>query len=196
MKLIWNLLALFGLAIVALLVVAVIKIGPSSLANLADFDPEAASTYATIGEGLLETGSAPDATVWKVPVKQGLSAADVEQTMRFVANEHNIKNVGELPLYKEVEAITGKPFRFMKVYMFCNPVTAADMLELSDAFSAYLPCRISMVEDKQGKLWLYTLNMDLMIHGGKSLPPGLKAEATQVKDIILDIMKRGASGEF
>jgi len=196
MKLIWNLFALLGLALVVLLVVAVVKIGPSSLANLGKFDPEAASTYAEIGEALIETGSAPDATVWKMPVKDGLTADDVEQTMRFVANEHNIKNVGELPLYKEVEAITGKPFRFMKVYMFCNAMTAANMLELSDAFSAYLPCRVSMVEDKQGKLWLYTLNMDLMIHGGKTLPPELKTEATEVKDIILDIMKRGANGEF
>jgi hypothetical protein len=194
-KLIWNLLALVGLLVAVLLVVALFKLGPS-VTNLAEFDKKAASVYADIGEALIETGTGPDATVWKIPVEDGLTATEVEDTMRFVANEHNIKNVGELPLYKEVEAISGKPFRFMQVYMFCNAMTAARMLELSDAFSAYLPCRISMVEDKQGKLWLYTLNMDLMIHGGKELPPDLKAEAIQVKDIILDIMNRGASGEF
>lgn len=195
MKLIWNLLAVLGLAVVVLLIVGLVKLGPS-VSNLAKFDPQAVATYAAIGKKLVETGSAPEATVWKVAVKDGLTADEVEQTMRFVANEHNIKNVGELPLYKEVEAVSGKPFRFLKVYMFCNAMTAARMVELSDAFSAYLPCRISLVEDTQGKLWLYTLNMDLMIHGGTPLTPELTAEATQVKETILDIMNRGASGDF
>ncbi|NNG13217.1 MAG: DUF302 domain-containing protein, partial [Halobacteria archaeon] len=70
------------------------------------------------------------------------------------------------------------------------------MVEYSDAFSAYLPCRVSLIEDSDGKLWLYTLNMDMMIHGGKTLPDELKAEANGVKDTILDIMNRGATGEF
>jgi len=195
-KLLWNLLALLGLAVVALLIMAVVTVGPSSVTQLADFDREALSTYGDIARELVITGNSADATVWKIPVKDGLTAEEVEDTMRFVANEHNIKNVGELPLYKEVEAMSGKPFRFMKVYMFCNAMTAARMLEASDAFAAYLPCRIAMVEDKTGKLWLYTLNMDLMIHGGKTLPPELKDEAMQVKETILDIMKRGASGDF
>ena len=53
-----------------------------------------------------------------------------------------------------------------------------------------------MVEDKTGKLWLYTLNLDMMIHGGTALPPDLMEEALRVKDIILDIMNRGAEGDF
>ncbi|WP_245832134.1 DUF302 domain-containing protein [Solemya velesiana gill symbiont] len=80
--------------------------------------------------------------------------------------------------------------------MFCNSLTAARMLDYHDAFSAYLPCRITLIEDKQGKLWLIALNMDLMIHGGEPLPPELKEEALQVKEMILDIMKRGAEGDF
>ena len=116
--------------------------------------------------------------------------------MRSVANEHNIKNVGELPLSKQVEAMTGKPYRVIGIYMFCNPITATRMLDYSDAFSAYLPCRVAMVEDKQGKVWLYTLNMDMMIYGGTPLPPALKEEALSVKNIILDIMHRGAAGDF
>jgi uncharacterized protein (DUF302 family) len=75
-------------------------------------------------------------------------------------------------------------------------MTAARMIDYSDAFSAYLPCRITLLEDTSGKLWLYTLNMDLMIHGGEELPPALKEEALKVKEIILDIMNRGAAGEF
>jgi hypothetical protein len=38
--------------------------------------------------------------------------------------------------------------------------------------------------------------MDMMIHGGTELPPELFEEASEVKKIILDIMNRGAEGEF
>jgi uncharacterized protein (DUF302 family) len=84
----------------------------------------------------------------------------------------------------------------VKIYLFCNSLIAARMLDYSDAYSAYLPCRITLLEDAQGKLWLIALNMDMMIYGGKPLPPELKEEAMKVKEYILDIMNRGAKGEF
>ena len=195
MRLLWNLIGLFGLAVLIVIIVAIVQVGPA-ITNVASFDNQALTTYSDIARTLIKTGNGAEATVWKVPVEDGLSPEDVEQTMKFVANEHNIKNVGELPLYKEVEAMSGKPYRFIKIYMFCNAMTAARMIDYSDAFSAYLPCRITLLEDTSGKLWLYTLNMDLMIHGGQELPPALKEEALQVKEIILDIMNRGAAGEF
>jgi uncharacterized protein (DUF302 family) len=194
-RLIWNLLALIGLLLVAGMIYMATQLG-ENLTNLRSFDSKAPEVYLDMAEKLIETGNAAEATVWKVPVQEGLGWQDVEQTMRFVANEHNIKNVGELPLSEQVAAMTGKPQRFLKIYMFCNPLTAANMFDYSVAFSAYLPCRISLIEDPQGKLWLYTLNMDMMIHGGKTLPEALKEEAIGVKDTILDIMNRGATGEF
>ena len=194
-RLLWNLLALIGLLLVAGMIYMATQLG-ENLTNLRSFDSKAPEVYLDMAKKLIETGNAAEATVWKVPVKEGLDWEEVEQTMRFVANEHNIKNVGELPLSEQVKAMTGKPQRFLKIYMFCNPLTAADMFDYSVAFSAYLPCRISLIEDPQGKLWLYTLNMDMMIHGGKVLPEALKEEAISVKDTILDIMNRGATGEF
>ena len=194
-KLIWNLLALLGLVIVAGIVALGVQQG-SSIMNLKNFDPKSAEVYMNMAKTLIETGNAAEATVWKVPVEEGLSWEEVEDTMRFVANEHNIKNVGELPLSEQVQLMTGEEQRFLKIYMFCNPLTAANMFEYSVAFSAYLPCRISLIEDTDGKLWIYTLNMDMMIHGGTPLPEELRAEAIQVKEIMLDIMNRGASGEF
>jgi len=200
-KLIWNLLALAGLAIVAgiIWVAVTYDFGLQNfkdLANLKHFDPKAAEVYVDMTKSLLASGNGAEATVWKVPVEEGLSAEDVEDAMRSVANERNFKNVGELPLSEQVAAMTGKDQRFWKIYMFCDPLTAAKMIDYSDAFSAYLPCRIALVEDKTGQLWLYTLNMDMMIHGGTELPDELYEEATKVKEIILEIMNRGAAGEF
>ncbi len=190
-----NLFALVGFIAIVAVIFATVKMGPM-MQTFDSFDDRAIDVYSNMMEKILETGNAAEATVWKVPVDEGLSAEEVEETMKFVANEHNIKNVGELPLSEQVEAMSGEKSRFFKIYMFCNAMTAAQMLEYSDAYSAYLPCRVSMVEDKQGKLWLYSLNMDAMIYGGTPLPPALKEEAEGVKTIILDIMNRGAEGDF
>ena len=187
-----NLLALIG--IISIVISGGIYF--KSKAVLSEFDPGALDTYTELFTNILKTRDAATATVWKFKVEEGLSAEDVEETMKFVANEHNIAKVGELPLSQDISAKLGKDYRFVKIFLFCNSLTAAKMLDYNDAFSAYLPCRITLVEDTSGQLWVYSLNMDLMIHGGKTLPAELKAEAEGVKRIILDIMKRGAEGDF
>lgn len=159
-------------------------------------DPNARQVYAQMWQRLKETGTSADATVWKVPLAEGISPEEAEETMSFVANSHNIMNVGELPLSEQVGQMVGEEQRFLKIYQYCDPRTAMKMVDYADAFSAYLPCRIAMVEDRQGKYALYSLNMDLMISGGKTLPPDLLEEANRVREIIRDIMERGATGEF
>ena len=190
-----NLFALVGFIAVVAGIYGAVKMAPMMQA-FEELDEKAIDVYAEMVEKLLETGNAAEATIWKVQVEEDLSIEDVDETVKAVANELNIKNVGELPLSSQVEAMTGEKSRFFKIYMFCNALTAAQMLDYSDAYSAYLPCRVSLVEDKQGKLWLYSLNMDAMIYGGKPLPPALKEEAMGVKAIILEIMNRGAEGDF
>lgn len=195
MNAIRNILALVGVLAIAGIVWAVIVIMPFYSA-VQGFDPKALATYEDMFATLLKTGNAAEATVWKRQVKDGLSVADVEDVMKSVSVELNIKNVGELPLSQQVEAMTGQKQRFLKIYMYCNPLTAAKMIEYNDAYSAYLPCRLSLVQDKQGKLWIYSLNMDMMIHGGKPLPHDLKLEAEHVKKVIETIMQRASLGEF
>jgi uncharacterized protein (DUF302 family) len=192
MRFIKNIFALIGL----LAVVVIIGVYAKFNSSLEGFDPGAKSMFVEFTQSLLKNKSAAEASIWKIPVKEDLSAEDVEETMKFVANEHNMSNVGELPLSKDIEAKLGKPYRVVKIFLFCNSLTAAKMLDYSDAYSAYLPCRITLIEDKEGKLWLISLNMDMMIYGGEPLPPELKAEAIKVKEYILDIMNRGASGDF
>ncbi len=190
-----NLLAILGLVAIIAAGYAMVKLQPA-LTTIGEFDDNALDVVAEMGARLVETGNMAEASVWKIPVDEGMTADEVEETMKFVANEHNFKNVGEMPLYKEVEAMSGKPYRYVKIFMFCNALTASRMLDYNDAFSSYLPCRITLIEDTEGKLWLYTLNMDGMIYGGKPLPAELKEEAENVKETILDIMNRGATGEF
>lgn len=62
------------------------------------------------------------ATTWERKVKAGVTANDIEQILRGVASERNMKEVGILPLSKELEARTGTKQKLLTVYSFCTSV--------------------------------------------------------------------------
>lgn len=135
------------------------------------------------------------ATTWERKVKPGVTLEQIEQSLASISSEMNIRDVGQLPLSKELENRTGKPQKLLKVYNFCNPFTARKMVDFSPHMAAYLPCRITLVEKDDG-LWMYTLNMDMMIRMGRKLPPDLKADALKVREAIWAMMERGSQGDF
>ncbi len=160
------------------------------------FDPQAPAVYWNMAMRLAETGNSAEATVWKRKVAEGLTFEDVDESIQSVALEQNIRDVGNLPLGDQVGLMMGSDWRKLKIYLYCNPLTAAKMVEHSEAYSAYLPCRVALVEDDNGDLWIYSLDMDMMIHGGKPLPDDLLQEALQVKQTILTILNDAAEGSF
>ena len=190
-----NILAVLGLLTIIVMVVAAVKLQPV-VEKINTFDERAVDTYVGFVKRLINSGSAVDAMIVKYKVAEEVTAEDLNTSILSIANELNIKNVGELPLSKQVVAMSGKPYRYVKIYLLCNAMTAASMLNYNDAYSAFLPCRISVVEDEQGELWIYTLDMDLMIYGGQPIPPALKAEAITVRDTLTEIMQRASEGDF
>ena len=133
-------------------------------------------------------------TVIKVAVAQGVSMDDAVESMKLRANELNIKLVAELPLSKQIKAMGGKSKR-IAIYQFCDALTAQKMVEYNIYFAAYLPCRISLVEDKNSKAWLLMMDMDMLINSPK-LDKSLRKEATRVRDQLLEIMQAGANGDL
>jgi uncharacterized protein (DUF302 family) len=135
------------------------------------------------------------ATTWERRAAPGVTVEQIEQAFASVAAEYNLRAVGELPLSKELEARTGQPQKFLKVYSYCNPSTARRMLDFSPHMAAFLPCRVTVMEREDG-LWLYTLNMDMMTRMGRRMPAELKAETGRVRDAVRAMLDRGAAGEF
>lgn len=135
------------------------------------------------------------ATTWERKVAKGVTPNDIEQILKQVATERNMKDVGTLPLSKELEARTGQKQKLLTVYSFCTPTTARRMVDFSPHMAAYLPCRVTVVEKEDG-LWLYTLNMDMMVKMGRKLPSPLKEEANAVRDTIWEMMERASKGEI
>lgn len=179
-----------------LLALVVMTTGCGTISTIGKLEDGAGGEASRMWDRWVEAeGDIAVATTWERKVKAGVTVNDIEQVLTQIAAERNMKGVGDLPLSKELEARTGKPQKFLKVYSFCTPGTAREMVDFSPHMAAYLPCRITVVEKEDG-LWMYTLNMDMMVKMGRKLPSPLKENAWKVRDTIWEMMERGSKGEF
>lgn len=151
-------------------------------------------TYANESKSKPSAGGAIAQNVVKMPLRDGVSLDDAVQSMKIRANNLNMKLVGEMPLSKQLQAM-GEKSRRIEIYQFCDPLMAKKMVEANLDFAAYLPCRITLVEDAKGKGWLIMMNLDPLINGS-GLSPELKKDATKVRDTLTDIMQAGAKGDW
>lgn len=162
-----------------------------------DLDPKAMDVYSEMYDKFVESGGDMGAaTVWHMEVDEGLTKEDIKMSIESAAVGSGLANVGEMPLSKQLELETGEEQRYLMIYQYCSPQIARLAVNFSPYFSAYLPCRIAVVEDDEGRYHLYGLNMDMFVHGGREMPEKLKKEATHVRDTMYKMMEAGASGGF
>lgn len=130
----------------------------------------------------------------RVQIQDGVSFDDAIESMKLRANQHNLKFVGASPLYKEIEALTGKPSRRMEIFSFCDGLVAQQMITADPAMISFMPCRIAMVEDAQGKRWIISMMLDdEMI---RALPADIRKNAERVMNSMKDIMLAASNGDL
>jgi uncharacterized protein (DUF302 family) len=182
--------------LVAATVASLMLSGCGTIGTMAKLESGAGAEASRMWDRWVEgNGDIAVATTWERKVAKGVTPNDIEQILKQVATERNMKDVGTLPLSKELEARTGQKQKLLTVYSFCTPTTARRMVDFSPHMAAYLPCRVTVVEKEDG-LWLYTLNMDMMVKMGRKLPSPLKEEANAVRDTIWEMMERASKGEI
>jgi hypothetical protein len=192
MNVLRNIFAVIGLLALAALVAAWIAF--QSFASR--LDPEAFRVFGEVGEKYMKDLDPGTAFVRVERVKDGLSPKDVADSLKSLATQQNLLFVGEAPFYKQVEAVTGKPYRYIAFYSFCDARVGAQMADYNNTYTAFMPCRIALVQDPNGTLWLQMMDLDLLIHGGKPLPPELKAGAIKVREALDAVIRGAAQGEF
>lgn len=135
--------------------------------------------------------------IYKLKIKPGVSLDEAADSMRLRANALNLQLVAELPMSRQVEAVTGKPQRTITIFQFCDAVLARDLIETNMDFSIYMPCRIALIEDASGQGWLVMMDVSIdAVAQEKRLSPTLKARITAVRNALIDIMQAGAGGDL
>lgn len=154
-------------------------------------------TYAAdvTGKSIAATAAMPG--VYKVALAKGVSMDDAVESMKLRANALNLKLVAELPLSSQVEAMIGGKQRRMAIYQFCDALTAKDLVALNIDFAVFLPCRIALIEDKNGQAWLIMMDMDVKALAKQSkMPAALEQKVTTVRNDLIEIMNAGANGDL
>lgn len=188
-----KLVNLFKVALVAASISTLSGCGTiNAISNLND---GAGDTFMQIWDKWVKSdGDIAEATMWEVKVDDGVTLEDVIDSINSVGIKHNLKNVGELPLSEELKA-RGIKSGVIHVMSFCNPETARKMVDFSPAMGGFLPCRVNIIEKKDG-LHIYSMNMDMAIKMGRKMPPELEKATMDVRNTIWEMLQNGKTGAF
>jgi len=186
-----------GLVVVGALIFAFVKFDlADKIGKASKLDPRAMGAYANMFEKVLDTGRSTEAMVRKVKINPDVSTEDVIEAMKSIATDANMVQVGDskMQIKSSIKDEGGK--RYIRILHYCSPSIAEKFIGYSEAFGAFMPCRILIVEDDNGDRWLYTMAMELMLFGGETLPPEMMKLAEHVRDTMYSMMDKGAEGDF
>ena len=191
-----TLLSILGAIFLAILIFAGVTFG-GKISQVKSLDPAAMGEYMKMFGKVLETGNSAEAMIRKVKINDDISNEDVVENMNSLAEENNFLVVGDAKMNIEssLKATGNKDDRYIRILSYCSPSIAKQFLSYSQAFGAFMPCRVLIVEDDNGDRWLYTMAMELLISGGKTLPPEMLEMASHVRSLMYGIMDSAATGE-
>lgn len=135
-------------------------------------------------------------------VDEDITFEDAVDAMKLRANEINFKLVGHNQVWLDVRAISGDENtpRF-EILQFCDAMVGRRVLDHVPEFAVFLPCRIALVEDADGRLWVMTLDwdvawLDYAQNPNSVLDADLREEAARIRDGMRYIMDGAVTGDF
>jgi uncharacterized protein (DUF302 family) len=89
----------------------------------------------------------------------------------------------------------------VEILQYCDAAVGRRMLDYSPEFVIFIPCRIAVIEDASGDIWLMTMDWDvswlaMAWHPDSKLNDQLKNDAVRIRDAMEQIMQAGAKGEW
>lgn len=113
-----------------------------------------------------------------------------DQAVEMIKNEaeHEGWSVPAIHDLQQSLAKSGKHVKPVKVIEVCKPQYSGQMLELNDEriMSVMMPCRISVYEKNDGKVYVSLLNGSVMAEG---LPDNISRVMKEASDATFEIVK-------
>ncbi len=197
-----NILTLIGAIVVAGLIFAFVKFDLGTrLEQINKLDPKAIPEYMQMFDKVLTTGDPAKGMVRKVKmiIPEGMTKKEaIENAIEIMdetGEEFGLAMVDSKLMSRGEKDEDGKYQPYIRIRSYCSKTIAQIFLTHSPEFIGFMPCRIGMVEDKNGDIWLYTMSMELMINGGQVLPPRLLKLANEVRKGMYTMMAKGSIGE-
>jgi hypothetical protein len=196
MKLIKGFLTLIGAIVVIAAIIGAVTVGP----KIAKLDSQALPEYMKMFDKVLTTGDPAKGMVHRVKmvIPEDMTKAEAFENaieiMDEVGSEYGLAMVDSKTMPRG-----GKLFRdgglLTHIRSYCSPAIADKFLSHSGEFIGFMPCRIGIIEEANGDIYIYTMGLELMINGGHTLPPKLLKLANEVKEGMYAMMNKGAAGD-
>lgn len=192
MKILKNILSVIGGVVILGIVFAFFKFDLGvRIKQATDLDPKAMGLYMMMADDVLTTGDSAKAMIRRIKVDKDVDIEDVVETLNSVATDKNL-----LVVANSLMSGGSKGGKYIRIISYCNPHIAKQFINHSMAYSAFMPCRVAIVEDDDGNIWLYTMDLGLMIAGGHTLPPKLLDQAKYIESTMYEMMDKAAKGDF
>lgn len=195
MNFIKGLLTLIGAIVVIVAIIGAVTVGPSAV----KLHPEALPEYMKMFDKVLTTGDPAKGMVRKIKmvIPEGMTKAEAFENaleiMDEVADEYGMALVDSKTMPRD-----GKLFKngglLTHIRSYCSPYIADVFLNHSREFIAFMPCRIGFVEEPNGDIYIYTMSMELLLHGGFVLDPDIYELGNEVRTGMYTMMEKAAAG--
>jgi uncharacterized protein (DUF302 family) len=152
-----------------------------------------AALPATADESIRVHVSEVSQTIVQVTLQEGITPEAAANAMIEKASEINLRFVGRQRIYRELRR-QGKASRHLEIFQFCDLDDADKLVKLNPLFAIFMPCRIAMVEDADGSVWLMTFNLDMVINE-TMLTPAQGEIAIRINQNMLKVLVAGATGK-
>jgi len=130
----------------------------------------------------------------------GLSFDDVVESLNSKALNLNMRPTGHNTPYIVLRETYDPESPRLEFFSFCDLITMRKILDFSLEFSVFVPCRIAVLEDAEGQIWLTTLDWDVRWLDSSPNPnqisDELRERAIKVRENIELIMEAAATGDF
>jgi uncharacterized protein (DUF302 family) len=134
------------------------------------------------------------AMVQVTEVDEGITGPEVDESIKSMATNESILHVAMFPLSEQITNVTGKPYRHLSIHNICDAATAGKIADIDDRYSVILPCRIAVVEGKDGKIRMFSMNPDVM--QAMNLPESALGPAMDVAGKMNAILEGAKEGSF
>ena len=158
-------------------------------------DDGAMKAYDDMFSEVVENGDPAKAMMKEYKVEDDVSNEDVIESIKALAEEYNMRIVGDTKMFTIPDAKDDE-VKFVENVSLCSLYIAKKFLAHSRYFGGFMPCRIMLIEYGNGDRYLITMDLTLAIHGGYPLPDEMLELATKVKTAMEEIPARAAEGDF
>jgi len=196
MNFIKSLLTLIGAIVVLAAIVGAVTIGP----NVAKLHAEALPEYMKMFDKVLTTGDPAKGMVRKVKmvIPEDMTKAEAFENaleiMDETASEFGLELVDSKTMPRN-----GKLFKngglLTHIRSYCSPYIADVFLNHSREFIGFMPCRIGFIEEPNGDIYIYTMSMELLLHGGYVLDDEIYELGNEVRTGMYTMMEKAAAGD-